>query len=201
MKKRILLMLAFAFLGTSQIATAQNAGCDKQCPIAAAMGELPKMTYKVGEETTFCSESAATLAEEQSQPIEFMVGKKTFETKDAAFDSLVEQTETFVSRFITPHQCETSGKTVIAGESCRCPVEASKLEELVSAAADNIHMTYAVGEEQCNCIVKATEMAKASGDKLEFIVNGKKTCCEMTARLSLSRAKYRAAVESLVASK
>ncbi len=157
------------------------------------------MTYKVGEEMPCCSESAAALAKKSEMPVHFVVGEKTYEAKEAAFTALVEQTESFVNDFVTPCKCEVSGTTKIAGKACNCPVEAGKTAELVSAAAKNVQMTYAVGEETCNCPTKAAEMAKTSGAKKEYVVAGEKTCCEMTARLNLARAKYKAAVEALVA--
>ena len=205
MKTKISLAVLFAVVAAFNVANAQEATqekteCQGQCPIAKAMGELPTMTYKVGEETTCCSESAAALAKKSEMPIHFVVGEKTFEEKEAAYTSLVEQTEAFVNDFITPCKCETSGVTKIAGKSCNCPVEAGNTAELVKAAAKKVQMTYAVGEETCNCPMKAAEMAKASGAKKEFVVAGEKTCCEMTARLNLARAKYKAAVEALAAS-
>ncbi len=45
--------------------------------------------------------------------------------------------------------------------------------------------------------MEAATLAKSSGAKKEFVVAGEKTCCEMTARLNLARAKYKAAVEAL----
>lgn len=204
MKTKISLAVLFAVVAAFNVAYAQDAAqekteCQGQCPIAKAMGDLPKMTYKVGEEMTCCSESAAALAKKSEAPIHFVVGEKTFETKEAAFTSLVEQTEAYVNEFITPCTCEVSGKTTVAGKSCNCPVEAGSRAELVKTAAAKVQMTYAVGEETCNCPTKAAEMAKASGSKKEFVVAGEKTCCEMTARLNLARAKYKAAVEALVA--
>lgn len=204
MKSKISLAVLFALVAAFNVAHAQDATqekteCQGQCPIAKAMGDLPKMTYKVGEEMVCCAESAAALAKKSEMPIHFVVGEKSFEAKEAAFTSLVEQTESFVKEFVTPCKCEVSGKTTIAGKSCNCPVEAGSRAELVKTAAAKVQMTYAVGEETCNCPMKAAEMAKTSGSKKEFVVAGEKTCCEMTARLNLARAKYKAAVEALAA--
>lgn len=181
----------------SMAAETKTAECDGTCPIAAAMGELPKMTYKVGEEATCCSKSAAALAEKNSLPIHFVVGENTFEKKEAAMTSLVETTETYVNAFITPCKCETSGTTKIAGKTCNCPVDAGKKAELVSTAASQVKMSYEVGEKSCNCPMKAASLAKTSGEDKLFVVGEEKTCCEMTARLNLARAKYKAAVKAL----
>jgi hypothetical protein len=176
-----------------------TAECQGECPITKAMGQLPKMTYKVGTESTCCSESAAALAKKSSEPIHYVVGKQTFETKDKAMASLVETTEAYVSTFITPCKCDVSGSTKIAGKACNCPVEAGKTAELVKAAASKVSMSYVVGEKSCNCPKEAAALAKNSKAKTEFVVAGEKTCCEMTARLNLAHAKYKAAVEALAA--
>jgi len=145
------------------------------CPLAAAMKELPQMTYKIGEESTCCSKSAAKLAQEHSLPIHFVVGETTFEKKEEAYTSLVEKTETFVNDFITPCKCEVSGSTKIAGESCNC------------------------GDKTCSCPHEADALAKNTEAEKFFVVGEEKTCCEKTARLNLARAKYKAAVQAVAA--
>ena len=169
------------------------------CPIATAMKELPQMTYKIGEESTCCSKSAAKLAEQHNLPIHYVVGKKTYEQKDEAYTSLVTETETFVNDFITPCKCETSGSTKIAGESCQCSVMAGEKAELVKSAVEKVNMSYLVGEKTCSCPHEADALAKSSEAEKQFVVGEEKTCCEKTARLNLARAKYKAAVEALAA--
>ena len=176
------------------------AECEGTCPVAAAMDELPKMTYKVGEEVTCCSESAAALAKKAELPVQFVVGEETFEAKEVAFTSLVEQTEAYVTDFLTPCACETSGTTTIAGKACSCPVQAGARTELVKAAADKVTMTYAVGEKACACPNEAAALAKSSGEAKVFVIGEAKTPCELTARLTLAQAKYKAAVQAVVAS-
>ncbi len=201
LKSNLFAMLAVACLVSFAVAQEESSEkCEGQCPVAAAMNELPKMTYKVGEEATCCSESAAALAKKHDMPVHFVVGEETFEAKEAAFTSLVEQTEAYVNAFITPCSCEVSGTTKIAGKACNCPVEAGKRTELVKAAAEKVHMTYMVGEKACNCPNQAAALAKANNEEKVFVVGEAKTCCEMTARLNLAHAKYKAAVEALAAS-
>lgn len=178
----------------------QDGKCS-DCPIAKAMEALPKMTYQVGEESTCCSKSAATLAKKHNKPIHFVVAKKTYDNEQKAFASLVETTESFVNEFVTPCKCDVSGVTKIAGEACNCPVQAGKHTELVKAAVGKVKMTYAVGEKTCSCPMEAAKLAKNTNAKKEFVVAGEKTCCEMTARLNLARAKYKAAVSAMVAAK
>ncbi len=173
--------------------------CCSGCPVTAAMAKLPKMTYKVGTESTCCSESAAKMAAEKKTPLHYVVGEKTFEDKTEAYTALVEQTEAMVNDFVTPKSCSVSGTHTVAGKSCKCSVEAGKNAELVKTAIKDIKMTYAVGEKTCNCPTQAGSLAKTSGEKMTYVVGEEKTCCNMTARLTLAKAKYKAAVEALVA--
>ena len=184
---------------TQTAETAEKAECDGACPIAAAMKELPHMTYKVGEESTCCSKSAAKLAEQHSLPVHYVVGETTFEQKEEAYTSLVEETETFVNNFITPSKCEVSGSTKIAGESCKCSVMAGQKAELVKSAVDKVNMNYLVGEKTCSCPHEADALVKSTEAEKFFVVGEEKTSCEKTARLNLARAKYKAAVQALAA--
>jgi hypothetical protein len=181
----------------------QKSDCKKECSgcaVTTAMAKLPKMTYRVAGEETCCSKSAEAMAAgKEDASIEYVVGEHSFETKQAAYTSLVEQTESMVNDFVTPCKCEVSGVTKIAGTECSCPMKAGKTSEIVQAAIKDIGMTYAVGEETCSCPNKAKAMAKAAGTQATFVVNGEKTSCEMTARLNLARAKYRAAVVAMAA--
>ena len=173
-------------------------GCSS-CPIAKAMAGLPKMSYEVAGEATCCSTSAASLAKTKSAPIQYVVGTDKFETKKAAYTSLIEKTEAMVEEFVTPCKCEVSGTTTIAGTKCSCPVKAGATAELVKKAVEGVQLSYAVGDEVCNCPTHAAALAKKGGDEKMFVVDGEKTSCEMTAKLNLARAKYKAAVAAVVA--
>lgn len=177
----------------------ESGGCCHGCPVTAAMAKLPKMTYRVGTENTCCAESAAKLAETNSAPIHYVVGENVFEDKTEAYTSLVEQTETMVSAFVTPTTCSESGCHTVAGKTCKCATQAGKNAELVKTAIKDIKMSYVVGEKTCNCPHEAGSLAKDSGEKMEYMVGEEKTCCNMTARLALAKAKYKAAVEALAA--
>lgn len=176
-----------------------ESACCSGCPVTAAMAKLPKMTYRVGTENTCCSESAAKLAEEKKTTLHYVVGENVFEDKTKAYTSLVEQTESMVNDFVTPKSCATSGTHTVAGKSCKCSVQAGKTAELVKTAIKDIKMTYAVGEKSCNCPNEAGSLAKTSGKDMTYVVGEEKTCCNMTARLTLAKAKYKAAVQALAA--
>ena len=70
---------------------------------------------------------------------------------------------------------------------------------MVKAAVDSVQLSYKVGDEECNCPVKAKELAIDSKGEMIYVVNGEETCCGMTARLETARAKYKAAVKALIA--
>ena len=171
---------------------------EESCPImTAAMEKLPKMTFQVGEESTCCSVSAEALAKEHSQPIRFVVDEKTYEDKTEAYTALVSQTEEFVNEFVTPCKCEASGNTTLAGQTCDCPVTSAKYAEQVKAAVDSVSMSYKVGEETCDCPKQAASIAKSSDADVEFVVGEQCTSCELTGRLNLAHARYKAAVAAI----
>jgi len=176
-----------------------GSSCKGECPVSLAMAKLPKMSYQVGSESMCCSESAAKLAAESNEEIQFVVAETTYDNKTEAMTALVEKTEAMVEAFITPSHCEKSGKTTVAGETCSCPTQGAKNVELVKAAVEAVNVSYKVGEEACNCPMKAKELASNSTDKLTYVVDGEETCCGMTARLQTARAKYKAAVKALAA--
>ena len=169
------------------------------CPVSEAMAKLPKMTYMVGTESACCAESAKELAEKSKEPVKFVVGDKKFDDKEKAYVLLVEQTEAHVDAFIKPSKCEASGTHTVAGKSATCPVEAGKNASLVKKAVEKVSMTYVVGKESCSCAKMAGELAKKSGEKMTYKVGEEATCCSMEARLKLAHAKYKAAVQAMVA--
>jgi hypothetical protein len=177
-------------------ASLASTGKPHSCPIEAAMAKLPKMTYKVGDETTECAKEAAKLAEQSGAKIEFVVGDKTFEDKQKSFVTLVKTTEEFVDGFAAPHKCSVTGATTVAGTECDCPVEAEKRAKVVRTAMAQVRMTYLVGEKSCDCPIEAKKLAKEDGAATCYLVNGEKTECQYTARLNLARAKYKAAVQA-----
>lgn len=183
-------------VASTAVASTEKEECSG-CPVAAAMKNLPVMTYKVGDKATCCSDSATKMAKETEAAIHYVVGAKTFEKKQEAYTALVESTEKFVNEFVTPSKCEKSGKTSIAGTSCGCPMEAGKRTELVKKAISEVKMTYVVGEKECNCPTQAKTLAADSDAKTTYKVAGKETCCNMEARLNLAKAKYAAAVKAL----
>jgi hypothetical protein len=174
-----------------------NAG--EECPVSTALDRLPKLTYKVGDETTCCSETAAKLAAEKDVAIQFVVADKTFECENEANLALVEATEKFVAAFATPCKCEASGHVAVAGKEVCCDAAAAEVAKLAKKAMDDVKLTYLVGEESVCCPDAAKTLAANTGKPVILCVGTDKTPCEITARLNLARAKYLAAVQALAA--
>ena len=156
--------------------------CSKdQCPIEAAMKQLPHIAYLVGEEETHCPKSAESLAREHGVPIMFLVGEDQFDKESDAKVALVSATEKFIQEFATPCICEVSGVTSVAGQELHCSKSAAKLASLVTEAMNDVHFTYLVGDEECACPKHAESLAKATGEKKLFVVGDEKTACQTTA--------------------
>jgi hypothetical protein len=68
----------------------------------------------------------------------------------------------------------------------------------MKTAMDNVQLAYQIGDQKCQCPTQAATLAKQTGETKFFLVGEEKTECEVTARLNLARAKYKAAVEALV---
>ncbi len=182
---------------TAKVAATAAAG---QCPVSAAMGCLPKIEHRVGDQVTPCADTAKKLASEGGQPIEFLVAGKAYATEQEAFAALVTETETFVAGFAeVGATCPATGKTKVAGKDFSCADSAGKYAGVAKAAMEKVAMTYAVGDEKTTCAVTAGKVAEAKGDKIQYLVGGEQTPCELTARLKLAQAKYKAAVQALAA--
>ncbi len=69
------------------------------CPVSEAMTQLPKMTYKVGDESTCCSDSAEALAKKNEEEIIFVVADKEYADRTEAMTALADATEEYVDSF------------------------------------------------------------------------------------------------------
>jgi hypothetical protein len=162
------------------------------------MAKLPQMTYMVGDQQVCCPDAASELAKQAGKDIRYAVGEKSFAGEDKAKVALVEATEQFVAAFAKPSVCKESGNITVCGQKACCEGSAAAMAKTAKAAMDKVAMTYMVGEKSCNCPVEAEKMAKDSGDVTLFVVGQEKTACQVTARLNLARAKYKAAVVAMM---
>jgi hypothetical protein len=162
------------------------------------MAKLPQMTYVVGEQKVCCPKAAGELAKKSDEKMHYVVAEKTYDCPDEAKKALVATTEQFVAAFAEPKTCQKSGDITVAGHKACCAGTAAMMAKTAKAAMDEVKMSYAVGEKSCHCPVEAEAMAKDSGDVKLFVVGEEKTACNVTARLNLARAKYKAAVVALM---
>jgi hypothetical protein len=170
----------------------------KDCPITSAMAALPQITFIVGEEKTCCPKTAAELAQKANTTIHYMVCEKSYDAESDAKLALAEVTEQFVAAYAEPKACKETGKVTVCGKELCCEGTAAQTAAIAKAAMDTVAMTYMVGEKECHCPVEAAKLAKDSGDPTVFVVAGESTACNVTARLNLARAKYKAAVVAVV---
>lgn len=177
-------------------AVSQSGSPCKGCPVEAGMSSLPEMAFVVGGEATSCDKHAASLAESSDAKIQFAV-RQSFDNKQQAMQVMVAMTEAMVNDFATPSTCEKSGTTTVAGQKLHCSKTAAKLASDVREAMQTVNVSYEVDGKTCHCPNEATSVAKSTGAEKLFVVNGEKTSCELTSRLNLARAKYRAAIETL----
>jgi len=185
---------------TKSCPSASTADGESTCPVTVAMGKLPKITFAVGDESLCCSEMAKAKSKEIGEPVMFVVEDEKFASEDKAFVALVAHTEKFVNDYATPHTCSVSGNTTIAGESCGCSVKAGEIASKIKSAMSKVSISYKVGDEECSCPTQAATLAKASGAAKKFVIAGEEeTTCDITARLNLARAKYKAAVLAMTA--
>jgi hypothetical protein len=190
-----------ACAGEACATTACGGACGKDCkdcPITAAMAALPQMTYVVGEEKTDCPKAAAELAQKANAAIRYVVCDKSYDAESDAKLALVEATETFVAAYAEPKACQETGKVTVCGKELCCEHSASQTAAVAKAAMDKVAMTYLVGEKECSCPVEAEKLAKDTGEPTVFVVAGESTACNVTARLNLARAKYKAAVVAIM---
>lgn len=174
-----------------------QAECSSTC-CEEALAKFPKMTYRIAEHETCCSESAAKLAEDhEGETVKFVVAEKVYEDQGEAMTALADVAEKFVADFSSPHTCEVSGTTTVAGQSMKCSASAGKMAETIKEAMHGVQMAYKVGDETCSCPNQAESLAKESGDDKHYVVNDEETCCAIDARIKLAAAKYKAALVAL----
>lgn len=180
-----------------QCCASKLAKADGGCCATKAIADLPQLAFKVGDQELCCEASAGAVAKETDSKVQYLVAKKAYEDKHKAMVALADATEEFVAQFATPHTCNVSGKTTVAGTSTTCSVTAGKLASITKEAMEEVTLAYKVGDEQCSCPTQAASLAKSSGEQQQFVIGKEVTSCSIDARIKLARAKYAAAVQAL----
>ena len=163
------------------------------------MDKLPKLVYKIADETTESPVLAGRLSRQHKAEIKFAVVDQVFDVESDAFAALIETTEKFVDDFAKPQTCKVSGNTTVAGKEVCCEAAAGELAALAKKAMDGVQVTYLVGKESVCCPDAAKALAAKTGETIVPCLGDKKSGCASTNRLNIARAKYKAAIAAIVA--
>ncbi len=186
--------------------------------IEAALASMPSMWYRVGEELTCCPKAAADMALKVGKPIKYVVDEKLFEKETDAMVALTGLLDERVAELKTVQysvngkcgRCPLSARAlakkaktqvayVVGGAEFVDQTKAAKAVKLVSDAVANMMITYKVGDSSFRCGKSASAKAGEVGKTMRFMVGSEETCCEVSAKLMLAKAKVRAAVEAAAA--
>lgn len=197
----------------------QAAGaCQTACDASAMAAAIPAMNYKVGDEVMTCPVSASQAAEAHHTAMHYLVSGVAFENQYEAMEAHTAALNDFVDG-ATRVSFDVNGEKVccpvMAADKCAAtgatmryrvgPATFDSAEEAVRAAAmaygaaQTVAMTYAVGDETTTCSASAGAMAQSCSGKVEYVVNGERTACAMTAAHMLAEARAQAAVQALTA--
>lgn len=167
------------------------------CPVTAAMGDLPKISFVIAGKASTCSASAAK-ASKEGKEVKYVVAKEEFCCPSAAQDAHVAAVENFVASFASTHACETSGKTFVGNKGYACGQHAAGVAAVAKKAMDSVTVAYLVEDKEFCCPSAAGEAAKKEGASVTYVVAGEKTGCAKTNRMNLAVAKYKAAILAIV---
>lgn len=201
--KWITLLCLSTFVGSALAGETCKEACQdscKGCVSAKAIADLPKLEYKIGDQTTDNPAEAAKIARKLDKKIKFVGAGKEFAVESEAFAYTVAETEKYVATFAEPKKCNVSGETTVAGKKVCCDVAAGEVAALAKKAMDSVQVTYLVGKTSVCCPNEAKAIAKKTGEKVVQCVGNEKSGCGLTTRLRLAQARYVAIVEAIAAS-
>ncbi len=191
----------------------------QQCPIGkkvdAILTSLPSMKYKIGDDVTCCSKSAKAMSDESKKPVRFVVGDATFEDQGEAAVVLTKMLDEQLGEMQSVQfsvngkcsNCPTTAKKMakkakakvayrVAGFDFDDKEQADKVAKLVADAIDKTQVSYKVDGKSYHCDKMAGKKCKASGKKMTYVVGETETCCDKEAKILLTEARIRTAVET-----
>jgi len=193
---------------------AASGACNKPCKLSC---QAPAMTFKVGDETTTCPETAKTMASEHHAQVHYVVAGAEYADETQARAAHLSAMNQYLDSL-------THVSYSVAGEHMECPMsaaaaceksgqamqyqvgpmvfdnadEAIRAAALARAALQQVAMTYEVEGKPTECSTEAKSMAASCASKsMTFVVNGQKTQCEETAKYMLTQAQVAAAVGAI----
>ena len=220
-EKKAGLTTAKAKGGCNKPCNKKSASADGGCPIgkkvAAVLESLPKMKYRVGDEVTGCSKSAAAMAEKADKPVEYVVSDEVVADEGEATVKLTallekEMEDLQAVQYVVSGKCmrcPQSAKSIaektkssvayrVGGVDFAKKEDAEKALEAIREAVTEVTMAYKVDGKTYKCNKQAGEKCKKSGKKLTYVVGGEETCCKTTAQLKLTEARVRTIVQTAV---
>ena len=190
------------------------AGCDKS-KCGQGCGSVPKLVYKVGDETTCCSKTADKMAKDSGASIKFVVAGKEYSDQGKAYTAYADALETRYEQmtelcYMVDGKCvhcpKEAGAAAKAGSKVKYCVASVTFDDKADAeaaiaratkAAGEIKMTTTVDGKPYCCAQTAAKVAKDSGKCCEYSVGDCKTKCETTARAELAKARIDAFLKAV----
>ncbi len=179
------------------------------------LASMPSMKFVVEGETIGCSMTADHAAK-AGKAVKYLVGEETFATEEEASARLTSLVDAEIKSL-------QSMQYAVNGSCGSCPVTAKRLAKqqsttvayrvggldftnqskaekaavLAKAAADEVTMTYKVGDKSFCCNKMAGKaMTETKAKSMTYLVAGKETPCSKTAASMLARAKVTAIVKA-----
>ena len=181
----------------------------------ALLASLPAMTYRVGDLSTNCYETAMLKAKETESPVKFMVEEKLYDSQNDAAKALTDLMEKRVTAMTSvsyvagdeTFHCSVSAKQVadkaktkvryrLAGFDFDDRAQATKAAEKAADAAKSVAMSFKADGKSVSCAASS----KASGKTVTYCVGKQETTCEVTARRMLVATRIGTIVETVAAS-
>lgn len=202
-----------------ECATACATACEGEPNAAQAslVGYMPKMTFKVGDESTCCPKTAAALAKKSNDHVHYMVNNVSYDDKAEAMGAHAKQLHNYMMDLVRI-QYAVNGECVACPDSAKAmaasctsknlqykvgPATFDSAEAAIKAsvmawnAAKNVSMQYAVGDEVTTCSKSAGAMADKASCSVEYVVNGQRTNCSKTAKYMQTVASVESALKAL----
>ena len=205
---------------TDECASACETACDGESASGISfVSYMPKMTYKVGDESMTCSKMAGAMASEHNTHMHYVVAGNEFDDQAEAMMAHGKQLEGMMMDLVRIQYA-------VSDECVACPVEAKALaascesktlqykvgpatfdnaEDAIAAsimafnAAKSVNVEYAVGEEVTTCSKSAGMMADKAGCSVEYVVKGQRTHCDKAAGYMKTLVKVESALKALAA--
>ncbi len=200
------------------LTSAGNAGSAVDERIAQLVGSMPSMKYRIGEDVTCCSKSAATMAEKSGKPIEFLVGDQVLSDRGEAMAKLTSMLDSEAKSMQAmalvvdgkTFQCPASAKTAakkadvdlvyrVGGVDFKTKGDAAKAQESIDGAIAEVAIAYKVDGKLYHCDKAAGSKCKESGKKMIYVVGDMETPCHTTAKLKLAETRIHEIVKAAIA--